>query len=195
MVFDSLSEPPVTAEMRSWERGTEGPWLQSLCSSVQLSSGAQSCPTLCDPVDRSTPGLPVHHQLPQSKVPFPFSALGSRGSPGTHQAVRHKLGPLLLTEPCQREGSALRSQEMRPVTVRGGRLETSPGPCTCSAVVPLSPLPSFPLLLHSSLRLSLLAPGSLLFLILFPSPSSFSLSRFHSFCTHSSSTYYVPGPL
>ena len=150
---------------------------------------------LCDPVDRSTPGLPVHHQLPQSKVPFPFSALGSRGSPGTHQAVRHKLGPLLLTEPCQREGSALRSQEMRPITVRGGRLETSPGPCTCSAVVPLSPLPSFPLLLHSSLRLSLLAPGSLLFLILFPSPSSFSLSRFHSFCTHSLSTYYVPGPL
>ena len=24
---------------------------------------AQSCPTLCDPMDRSTPGLPVHHQL------------------------------------------------------------------------------------------------------------------------------------
>ena len=32
-------------------------------SSVQLSSVAQSCPTLCDPMDRSTPGLPVHHQL------------------------------------------------------------------------------------------------------------------------------------
>ena len=28
-----------------------------------LSSVAQSCPTLCDPVNRSTPGLPVHHQL------------------------------------------------------------------------------------------------------------------------------------
>ena len=26
-------------------------------------SGAQSCPTLCDPIDCSTPGLPVHHQL------------------------------------------------------------------------------------------------------------------------------------
>ena len=25
---------------------------------------AQSCPTLCDPMNRSTPGLPVHHQLP-----------------------------------------------------------------------------------------------------------------------------------
>ena len=29
----------------------------------QFSSVAQSCPTLCDPVNRSTPGLPVHHGL------------------------------------------------------------------------------------------------------------------------------------
>ena len=34
-------------------------------SSVQFSSVAQSCPTLCNPVNRSTPGLPVHHQLPE----------------------------------------------------------------------------------------------------------------------------------
>ena len=34
--------------------------------SVQLSSVAQLCPTLCDPMDCSTPGLPVHHQLPES---------------------------------------------------------------------------------------------------------------------------------
>ena len=34
-------------------------------SSVQFSSVAQSCPTLCDPMDCSTPGLPVHHQLPE----------------------------------------------------------------------------------------------------------------------------------
>ena len=31
-----------------------------------FSSVAQSCPTLCDPMNRSTPGLPVHHQLPES---------------------------------------------------------------------------------------------------------------------------------
>ena len=31
----------------------------------QFSSVAQSCPTLCDPMNRSTPGLPVHHQLLQ----------------------------------------------------------------------------------------------------------------------------------
>ena len=30
-----------------------------------LSSVTQSCPTLCDPMNRSTPGLPVHHQLPE----------------------------------------------------------------------------------------------------------------------------------
>ena len=33
--------------------------------SVQFSSVAQSCPTLCDPMNCSTPGLPVHHQLPE----------------------------------------------------------------------------------------------------------------------------------
>ena len=31
----------------------------------QFSSVTQSCPTLCDPMNRSTPGLPVHHQLPE----------------------------------------------------------------------------------------------------------------------------------
>ena len=33
--------------------------------SVQFSSVAQSCPSLCDPMNRSMPGLPVHHQLPE----------------------------------------------------------------------------------------------------------------------------------
>ena len=35
-------------------------------SSVQFSSVAQLCPTLCNPMNCSTPGLPVHHQLPES---------------------------------------------------------------------------------------------------------------------------------
>ena len=34
-------------------------------SLIQLSSVTQSCPTLCDPLDCSTPGSPVHHQLPE----------------------------------------------------------------------------------------------------------------------------------
>ena len=36
-----------------------------LSTSVQLSSVAQSCLTPCDPMNRSMPGLPVHHQLPE----------------------------------------------------------------------------------------------------------------------------------
>ena len=35
-------------------------------SSVQFSLVAQSCLTLCDPMNRSTPGLPFHRQLPES---------------------------------------------------------------------------------------------------------------------------------
>ena len=34
-------------------------------SSVQFSSVTQSCSTLCNPIDCSTPGLPVHHQFPE----------------------------------------------------------------------------------------------------------------------------------
>ena len=33
--------------------------------SVQFSSAAQSCLTLCDPMNHSMPGLPVRHQLPE----------------------------------------------------------------------------------------------------------------------------------
>ena len=40
------------------------PTLESF-SSLQFSSVIQSCPTLCDPMNRSMPGLPVHHQLPE----------------------------------------------------------------------------------------------------------------------------------
>ena len=32
---------------------------------IKVVSSVQSCPTLCDPMNRSTPGLPVHHQLPE----------------------------------------------------------------------------------------------------------------------------------
>jgi len=35
------------------------------CHKSSVSSVTQSCPTLCDPMDSSTPGFPVHHQLPE----------------------------------------------------------------------------------------------------------------------------------
>ena len=40
-------------------------WKSTVSLSVQFSSVAQSCPTLCDPMICSTPDLPVHHQLPE----------------------------------------------------------------------------------------------------------------------------------
>ena len=40
-------------------------WSFFLKNEIQFSSVVQSCPTLCDPMNRSTPGLPVHHQLPE----------------------------------------------------------------------------------------------------------------------------------
>ena len=40
-------------------------WRVGTLSLVQFSSVPQSCLTLCDPMDFSTPGLPVHHQLPE----------------------------------------------------------------------------------------------------------------------------------
>ena len=57
---------------RMWSTGEgNGKPLQYSClenpmkSTVQFSSVPQSCPTLCDPMNHSTQGLPVHHQLPE----------------------------------------------------------------------------------------------------------------------------------
>ena len=63
-----------------------------LFSSVQYSTLAQSCPTLCDPMNHSTPGLLVHHQLPE------FTQLTSIESemPPSHLILCH---PLLLLPP------------------------------------------------------------------------------------------------
>ena len=44
----------------------DGKMLSIISHSVQFSSVAQSCLTLCNPMNCSTPGLLVHHQLPES---------------------------------------------------------------------------------------------------------------------------------
>ena len=41
------------------------PYSGQVPTTVQFSSVTHSCLTLCDPMDSSTPGLPVHHQLPE----------------------------------------------------------------------------------------------------------------------------------
>ena len=50
--------PPTEEWIKMW-------YIYTMEYSVQFSSVTQSCPTLCDPMNRSTPGLPVHHQLPE----------------------------------------------------------------------------------------------------------------------------------
>ena len=68
--------------------------------SVQFTSVAQSCPTLCDPMNLSTPGLPVHHQLLEftqthvhrvSDAIQPFHRLSSpfshSANPSQHQSL------------------------------------------------------------------------------------------------------------
>ena len=50
-------EPIIQSEVSQKEKH------QYSTNSVQFSSVAQSCPALCDPMNCSTPGLPVHHQL------------------------------------------------------------------------------------------------------------------------------------
>ena len=60
-------KPGGLPSMRSHRVGHDWSDLASaaIYYSVQFSSVAQSCPTLCDHINRSTPGLPVHHQLPE----------------------------------------------------------------------------------------------------------------------------------
>ena len=74
-----------------WVGGEQG-------TSSQFSSVSQSCPTLCNPMDCSTPGFPVHHQFPEltqtrplsqwchptiSSSVIPFSRLHSFPAPGS----------------------------------------------------------------------------------------------------------------
>ena len=57
--------------------------------SVQFSSVTQLCPTLCDPMNHSTPGLPVHHQLRTPPKPLSIESV----MPSNHLILCH---PLLL---------------------------------------------------------------------------------------------------
>ena len=70
----------------------------SISLSVQFSSVTQLCPTLCDPVNLSTPGLPLHHQLPeftQTHVHWVSDAIHtshplSSPSPPAHNPSQHQ---------------------------------------------------------------------------------------------------------
>ena len=68
-------------------------------SSVQFSSVTQSCPTLCNPMNSSTPGLPVYHKLPEFtqthahwvgdaiQLSHPLSSSSPAPNPSQHQGL------------------------------------------------------------------------------------------------------------
>ena len=74
--------------------------INGMFSSVQFSSVTQLCPTLCDPMNRSTPDLPVHHQLPEftqthahqvSDAILPYHPLSSPSPPAPNPSQHQGL--------------------------------------------------------------------------------------------------------
>ena len=72
--------------------------------SVQFSSVAQSCLTLCDLMNHSTPGLPVHHQIP--------------GSTQTHA---HRVGDVIPFSSCPQSFPASGSFQISQLFISGGQ--------------------------------------------------------------------------
>ena len=66
--------------------------LQIIIKSIQFSSVIQLCPTLCDPMNHSTPGLPVHYQLLESTQTHAIESV----MPSSHLILCR---PLLLLPP------------------------------------------------------------------------------------------------
>ena len=71
----------------------------TLNKSDQIRSVAHLCPALCDPMNRSTPGLPVHHQLPEfTQTPIhrvsdaiqPSHPLSSPSPPAPNPSFQHQ---------------------------------------------------------------------------------------------------------
>ena len=93
------SFPPASLALAGWFFTTESPGKLHMCiRSDQIRSVAQSCPTLCDPMNRSTPGLPVHHQLPEftqthvhrvSEAIQPSHPLSSPSPPAPNPSQHH----------------------------------------------------------------------------------------------------------
>ena len=113
-------------------------------TSVQFSSVAQSCPTLCDPMNRSTPDLPVHHQSLESTK---FMSIDSV-MPSNHLILCH---PLLLLP---QSFPALGSFQISQLFAQGGQ---SIGVSASTSVLPMNIQCLFPLRLTG--LISLLSKG------------------------------------
>ena len=94
------AKPVLGAGAKKWTKQTKA-FLHSISSQCMHSSGqeeandkqfssvAQLCPTLCDPMNCSTPGLSVHHQLPESTQAHVHHPLSSP-SPPTLNLSQHQ---------------------------------------------------------------------------------------------------------
>ena len=84
-----------------------------LCAnSVQFSSVNELCPTLCDPMDCSTPGFPVHHQLPELTQTH-VHCIGDAIQP-SH--------PIIPLSSCLQSFQASRSFQMSQFFTSGGQI-------------------------------------------------------------------------
>ena len=120
------------------ETSTRARWLQFHSAmqlrigtaSVQFSSVAQSCPTFCNPMNRSTPGLPVHHQLlefTQTHVhrvrdaiqpSHPLSSPSPPApNPSQHQSLSFPMNQLFASDSQSIGASA--SASVLPMTIQG----------------------------------------------------------------------------
>ena len=100
--------------------------------SVQFSSATQSCPTLCDPMNHSTPGLPVHHQLLEFTQTMSIESV----MPSNHFILCRPL-PL-----CLQSFPASRSFQMSQLFASGGQ---SIGVSASTSVLPMNIQDWFPL--------------------------------------------------
>ena len=98
----------------------------------QFSSVAQSCLTLCDPMDRSMPGLPVHHQLPEYPNPCPLCQW-------CHAPISSSVIPF---SSCPQSSSASGSFQMSQLFASGGQ---SIGVSASASVHPMNTKDWYPL--------------------------------------------------
>ena len=102
------------------------------CSSVQFISVTQSCTTLCNPMDCSTPGFPVHHQLPDLAQAH-FHQVGNAIQPS------HPVSPF---SSCLQSFPVSGSFPVSQLFTSGGQ---SIGVSTSASVLPMNIQDGFPL--------------------------------------------------
>jgi len=103
----SLQRCPLEIQYKAGLWNTE-----NACRLPQFSSVAQSCPTLRDPMNRSTPGLPIHHQLPE------FNSDSRPSSQWCHPAIASSVVPF---SSCPQSLPASESLPMSQLFTWGGQ--------------------------------------------------------------------------